>query len=159
MTTTDTTIIEQLSAAVRARKDSLSALRERISSLLAPIPVGVVLADDQGEVCRILRVCTGASQWSNQTWTVTIRGRGAITPSGKLLCDDLDSSYFDGSNMHHRSSEPTCRYRNGEAGDELGYEPGKVTRDVAARLPAAIALYMEVCARETAANESATKSV
>lgn len=154
-TDTSATIIDQLSAAVRARRDSLVALRDRIATVLDPVPVGVALSDDQGEVCRIIRVCTGASQWSNRTWDVTIRGKGVISASGKLICDDLDSSYFDGSNMHYRSSEPTCRYRSGEPGDALAYEPGTVTRALAERLPAAIARYMEQCTTEAAANNAA----
>jgi hypothetical protein len=62
------TIIEQLETSVSARKDSLIALRARIEKLLVPIPVGVILSDDAGELCRVLRICTGASQWSNRTW-------------------------------------------------------------------------------------------
>ncbi len=155
----NTSIITQLADAVGARRDSLAALRERIAELLAPIPVGAILADETGEVCRIIRVCTGASQWSNRTWQVTIKGKGALTPARKLLCDDLDNSHWDGNNMHRRSSEPTCRFRNGEIEDELSYESGQITREFAARLPAAIATYLVECERETEANNSAAATI
>lgn len=153
--TTDA-LIAHLTTAVRARKDSLIALRARIVEWLDPIPVGTVLADESGEVCRIIRVCTGASQWATQMWDVTIKGTGALSADGKLLCEDLDSSYFDGHNMHNRSIEPTCRYAHGEAGDTLAYEPGSRVRELAARLPVAIARYVATCATERAANDDAT---
>jgi hypothetical protein len=41
-----------LTVAIAARKDSLKALRSRIAEILAPIPVGVVLSDEAGEVCE-----------------------------------------------------------------------------------------------------------
>ena len=56
------TIIEQLNAAVAARKDSLEQLRDQIRALIEPIPVGVVLSDAAGEIGEIQKVCTGASQ-------------------------------------------------------------------------------------------------
>lgn len=151
---TESNIVTQLAAAVAARKDSLIALRQRIAALLGPIPTGVVLEDDQGEVCRIIRICTGASQWGNRTWDVTIRGTGVLSPAGKLICEDLDDSYFDGNNLHTRSSEPTCRYSHGEPGEALAFEPGTETRKYAARLPAAVARYMAHCAAEVDANKA-----
>jgi hypothetical protein len=69
------TLTDQIKNAVQARKDSLKELRGRLNEVTAPIPVGVKLSDDQGVVCRVVRVCTGASQWSNRTWEVTIKGR------------------------------------------------------------------------------------
>ncbi len=155
----NTSIINQLSGVISARKDSLAALRGRIAALLEPIPVGAILADEQGEVCRIIRVCTGASQWSNRTWEVTIKGRGALTPAGTLLCDQLGKALYDGSNMHWRSSEPTCLWSAGETGGELSYASGRTTREFAARLPAAIASYLAKCERETEANNSATAAI
>ena len=150
-------ITEMLTAAIAARKDSLKALRSRIAEILAPIPVGVVLSDEAGEVCEIDRICTGASQWSNRSWMVTIKGTGAIA-AGKLLCEiDLDSSVFDGNNMHHRTDEPTCLYTGANLWDEgypqaLGYLSGPETRACALRLPAAIERYIHQCEAETAAN-------
>lgn len=153
---TESTIHDQLKAAVSARKGSLKALRARIAALLKPIPIGVKLSDEEGEVCKVVRASTGASQWSNREWMVTIKGRGYITPAGKLLAEDLDGAYFDGSNMHYRTSEPTV-LGVPEWGDDrkpgLTFEPGTITRALAARLPAAIERYMAECERERAANE------
>ena len=144
-------ITEMLTAAIAARKDSLKALRSRIAEILAPIPVGVVLSDEAGEVCEIDRICTGASQWSNRSWMVTIKGTGAIA-AGKLLCEiDLDDSYWDGNNRHSRSDEPTCLWDNGGT-QALGYLSGPETRACALRLPAAIERYIHQCEAETAAN-------
>lgn len=149
---TTTSAIEQLAAVIAARKDSLSALRGRLADILDPIPMGVVLSDDDGEVCRIIRVCTGASQWSNHTWGVVIKGRAAIAMTGRLICESLDGSYHDGNNCHWRSTEPTCRYHDGEPGDALSFATGRDTRALAARLPAAIARYMEICKKEAELN-------
>lgn len=152
------TITEQLKAAIAARKDSLQKLRERLVELLAPIPVGVVLRDDAGDVCKIMRVYTGASQWSNQTWNVTIDGWAAIA-SGKLLCEKLDSRKFDGSNIHYRSSEGTHLSGRDSSREDppLKWLSGRETRELAKRLPAAIARYMDECRAEEQANaETAT---
>ena len=148
-------IIDQLTDIVNAHKDSLENLRERIAKLLEPIPVGTVLKDDHGEVCRIIKVCTGASQWSNRQWDVTLVGKAALTPNGKLLCERVADSFFDGNNLHYRTSAPTCLYDPGEpnnAGDALSCESGKVTREIAARLPTSIARFMGECAAETSEN-------
>jgi hypothetical protein len=165
------TITEMLTVAIAARKDSLKALRSRIAEILDPIPVGVVLSDEAGEVCKIVRICTGASQWSNRSWEVTIKGTGAIVAgsrdggvagampdSYKLLCEiDLDSSLFDGNNMHHRTDEPTCLYTGANLWDEgypqaLGYLSGPETRACARRLPTAIERYIRKCESERAEN-------
>lgn len=151
------TIIDQLADHIRARKDTLAALRARIAALLQPIPVGVTLSDDAGPVCRIVRVYTGASQWSDRTWEVTITGTAALTPRGQLLCEQIADRYFDGHNVHHRSSEPTCLSRDGT--DALTYAAGKVTRELAARLPAAIARYMAECAAEAEKNTAAAAAL
>jgi hypothetical protein len=151
------TITEMLTVAIAARKDSLKALRSRIAEILDPIPVGVVLSDEAGEVCKIVRICSGASQWSNRSWEVTIKGTGAIV-AGKLLCEiDLDSSLFDGNNMHHRTDEPTCLYTGANLWDEgypqaLGYLSGPETRACARRLPTAIERYIRKCESERAEN-------
>jgi hypothetical protein len=146
------TITEQLEAAVAARKDSLKSLRERIAAILAPIPVGVTLRDDAGDVCKIVRVCTGASQWSNRTWEVTIHGRAALA-SGKLLCEDLADSKWDGNNTHYRKSEGTCLRHSDEP---LKWLSGRETRELAKRLPGAIVRYLDECrAEERANNETA----
>ena len=147
-------VVDQLRAVIKARRDSLEALRQRIAELLDPIPVGAVLRDEAGEVCRIIRVCTGASQWDNRTWDVTIKGWGALSPDGKLICEVIRGNVWDGQNMHYRTTEPTCRYKNGEIGDELQWLSSRETRALAVRLPAAIAKYMQECEEETKANHA-----
>ena len=149
-----TSITSMIEAAVAARKGSLIALRGRIRELLAPVPVGVVLADEAGPVCTIIRACTGASQWANRRWEVTITGWAAITPGEGLICEVLDDDYWDGHNRHVRRNEPTCRYAHGEPRESLRWLSGSDTRALAARLPMAIARYMERCAEETAANHA-----
>ena len=152
-----TSIKDQLAQAVSARKDSLKALRARIIDLLEDVPVGVKLSDDQGLVVKVVRVCTGASQWSNRTWDVTIKGWGLVDANGKLIAENLDGSLWDGNNMHHRSTEPTClgtdSYDRGDYSDTgLSWASGKDTREIAARLPEAIARYMAACEAECAKN-------
>jgi len=147
------TIIEQLETSVSARKDSLIALRARIEKLLVPIPVGVILSDDAGELCRVLRICTGASQWSNRTWDVTITGKAFVVTKTHILAEDLDRSYWDGNNMHHHSSEPFCLGRDSEDGT-LSWLSGSETRALAVRLPGAIARYMAECEAERTANDA-----
>ncbi len=152
------TIQEQLSAAIAARKSTLKDLRGRIMSLLGDVPVGVKLSDDQGLLFTVQRVCTGASQWSNQTWNVTITGRGLIDAAGRLVAEDLDDSKWDGSNMHYRSTEPICLgtdcYDGNYTYSGLSWVTGKVTRELAARLPAAIDRYMNTCKAEAEANSA-----
>jgi len=154
-----TDIQAQLSAAVQARKGSLRSLRERIDTLLSPIPVGVALRDDEGLVCTVARVATGASQWSNATWLVAIRGRGYLSPGGKLLASSLsdDESLWDGKNQHYRTTEPIVLAKHAEWGPcdhGLAFEPGKITRELARRLPRAIENYMADCSMERAANDA-----
>jgi hypothetical protein len=151
--TKESTILEQLTAAVAARKDSLIALRARIESLIEPIPVGVTLADDEGVIGKIKRICTGASQWSNRTWDVTIQGKGLIADGGFLVADICDRSYWDGNNMHHHSTEGFYLGSDSE-GSSLCWLSGKETRKIALRLPRAIERYIEECKAETAANSS-----
>ena len=151
------TIIEQLRASVAARKDSLMALRGRIIAILEPIPVGVKLRQDNGaELCRIVGLVTGASQWSNRTWERTIKGWGVVA-GGKLVAECLDSSVWDGSNMHHRTTEPTLLAYDWNRNMEVAapaWMPGTETRKLAAQLPDAIARYMAHCEREHAENDA-----
>lgn len=159
-------VLDELTAAVAAHYDSLIALRARILEVVEPIPIGVMLVDEAGEVGKIVRLCTGASQWSNRTWEVTITGWGLISPDGKLVCEDLKKSYCDGSNIHHRSTEPTCLYTgrsqdNDRGGycDEVHLLPGPATRALATRLPAAIECYMAECISEAEANSQTLSGV
>lgn len=159
MSTQNESIIDQLTAAVAARKDSLVELRARIEKLIAPLPVGVVLSDDAGEVGKIRRVCTGASQWSNRTWEVTIKGKGLVVDGSKLVSETCDRSYWDGSNMHNHSTEPFCLYNNSiddyyDQRDELDWLSGCETRTIAVRLPRAIERYIQECEAEKVANQA-----
>lgn len=147
-------IIDQISAAVAARKDSLAALRSRLADLLGPIPAGVILSDDAGVVCRAIRICTGASQWRNRPWDVTIIGVGYLSVGGRLVAEKIDRSHWDGRNHHKRTVEPTCTISCGGRGEPLDWESGGQTRIIAARLPAAIANYLAECEAERAANEA-----
>lgn len=153
-----TSIKDQLAAAIAARKDTLKALRDRIIDITDGIPVGVKLSDNAGLVAKVVRVCTGASQWANQTWNVTITGWALITEDGKLIAESLDDSRWDGSNMHYRKTEPTCLgsrgYDDNGNIDKLSFASGKETRALAARLPEAISRYMAECETEAAANAS-----
>jgi hypothetical protein len=145
-------IIAQLKTAVDAHKGALAELRNRIAALLEPLPVGVKLSDDQGEILCVVRVCTGASQWANRTWDVTIKGVGYIH-AGKLVAENLADWCHDGSNGHNRSTEPTCLY-DGDIGEALRFLSGADTRAIAARLPEGIKRYMAKCEAETTANEA-----
>ncbi len=119
--------------------------------------MGVKLMGDNGaELCRIVALVTGASQWSNRTWERTIKGWGVMA-GGKLVAECLDSSVWDGNNMHHRTTEPTCLARDWDRDTEVAapsWMPGTETRELVAQLPAAIARYMAHCERERAENES-----
>lgn len=162
MSTNDsnTSILDQLKAAVSARKDSLAELRSRLETLIAEIPVGVVLIDDEGKVGRIVRVCTGASQWSNCTWDVTIKGKGLVVDGDKLATETCDRSYWDGNNMHHHSTEPFCLYLGPqEDKQELTWLSGKDTRALAVRLPRAIERYIAECVAEKEANQATAQAV
>jgi hypothetical protein len=157
MTTATATTTAILSAAIAARKDSVSVLRARLSDILMPIPIGTVLADQAGEVCKIVHLCTGASQWANSTWEVTIRGWGAVA-EGMLLCADLESVRWDGHNMHRHSTEPIC-LGSRENHQVLSYLDGAATRYIANRLPAAIAFFIAECEEEARRNLSAASKL
>jgi len=148
-------ITDMLKAAVAARKDSLTALRGRIVDLLEPLPIGVVLADAQGEVLKVVRIYTGASQWSNRKWEVTIKGVGYLH-NGQLVAVDCQDSHHDGNNLHTRTDEPYLldELDYGEPGASLRWLNGKETRALALRLPAAIERYMDICKAEIEANNA-----
>ena len=148
------TIKTQLAQAVGARKDSLKALRARIIDLLEDVPVGTKLSDDDGLVVKVVRVCTGASQWSNQKWGITIKGWAVVDDANWLVAESLDGWVHDGSNAFTRTTEPTCLICRGEAGDELSWLYDGSTRALAERLPAAIERYMALCEAERAANDT-----
>jgi hypothetical protein len=147
----------KLSAAVAARKDSLTELRKRIIALCEPIPVGATLRDEAGVICTVAAVYTGASQWSNRRWERIIRGWGLIA-DGKLVAAALEDSLWDGRNMHYHSDEPICLDEGSqgdlpaEEGKQLRYMSGADTRAIAARLPGGIAAYIQRCGSEAAAN-------
>ena len=148
-------IQKQIAEAVAARKGSLTQLRSRIINLIDGIPVGTNLSDQSGLVARIVRVETGASQWANSTWDVTISGWAVVDANGHLIAESLDSRYFDGNNMHHRSDEPTClpsRDDDYHGSRALIWANGASTRAVATRLAPAIVGYLRECTFETEAN-------
>ena len=151
-------LADQLALAIGARKDSLKALRARIIDLLDDVPVGVRLSDDAGLVVKVARVCTGASQWSNRTWDVTIKGWGLIAENGRLVAEHVDGCLWDGHNNHYRTTEPTClgteSFDPEYHAKQLTWATGCDTRAIAARLPEAIARYMAECEAERAANEA-----
>jgi hypothetical protein len=157
MSNETTSINEQLAAAIAARKDSLKALRGRIAAILEDVPIGVTLSATDSDVkVKIVRICTGASQWANREWEATIKGKGAIV-DGKLLCEiELDDHYWDGNNMHRRKGEPTCLYNGADdyEHEAISYLSGAETRKVATMLPAAIEKYMAKCEEERAANDA-----
>lgn len=147
-TTNDTPILTQIRTAVAARKDSLVALRVRLMELSGPIPVGTRLSDDGGEVCRVVDL---ESQDSDE------KGWGLLTPAwkcdgqnlgGRLLADDM-------------STDRICLAGNADCAPDYALlrEPGARTRELAARLPAAIANYLEHCERERAANVAAAAAL
>lgn len=144
------TALDLLTEAISARQTSLTALRTRLIALTDPIPVGTVLRDSAGEVCRVAPICTGASQWANRRWEVTLTGRGLVA-NGKLVAGALEDHLWDGNNMHHHSDEPIRIGADGD-GDVLRYMRGSDTRALAERLPAAIAAYIGACHAEAAAN-------
>ena len=75
----------------------------------------------------------------------------------ELVAECLDSSVWDGSNMHHRTTEPTLLAYDWNRNMEVAapaWMPGTETRKLAAQLPDAIARYMAHCEREHAENDA-----
>jgi hypothetical protein len=157
MSITDTMIVDELAAAIAAKKSSLVELRGRIEILIKYLPVGALLADEEGEIGTIKSVCTGASQWSTRRWEVTIRGKGLIAKNGKLVAETCPRSYWDGNNMHYHTTEPFCldTYER----HKLSWLSGRETRAIALRLPRAIAGYVERCKAEEAANQKTVEQL
>jgi hypothetical protein len=151
-------IIDLLESAIEERKESLVELRARILALVDPIPVGVVLSDEEGVVGHVASIHTGGSQWANCRWEVTLRGWGLVVdwPDGHLymVCKDVPESKWDGDNMHYHHGEP---YKSD--GQVVRFLRGDLTRDVARRLPGAIARYIAECRRERAANDATIAEV
>jgi hypothetical protein len=158
MSTTENTVLSQLAAAIAARKDSLEKLRERIQKLIEPLPVGVLLADDEGEIGKIRSVCTGASQRGNRLWEVTINGKGLIA-NGKLVAETCARTYFEGDKTYHHSGDKTYHHStepfclDTPDREELSWLSDCETRALAIRVPRAIARYIEECQEEEAANQ------
>jgi hypothetical protein len=154
----DETITQQLKAAIDARHNSLAQLRERIADLLRDVPVGTTLSDADGVVCAVKQIATGASQWANRTWEVTIYGRGYLA-GGELIAAEIDGEKLDGSNLHYHKTEPYILADRASVYDfpdepALAWANGLKTRTCALRLAAALARYLAECAEETSANEA-----
>ena len=147
-------------AALTTRDKSVKSLRAAMLTALDPIPMHAVIADAAGEICRIVPVKTGASQWANTTWEITIKGWAAITPAGEMLVECLDRSESDGNNVHYRSTEPTV---SDDYEFPLKFCGAAILRSAARRLPAAIANYVEAlgqkCSAEAAANAAAESTL
>jgi hypothetical protein len=145
-------IREKMTGIIDAYGDSAEDLRERIYSMLKPIPMGTVLSDDEGEVCRIVKVCAGASQW-DRGWDVTLVGRAVLSGWGRIMAVKIDRQYWDGNNMHWRTPG-IYTYVDREVGEELGYEPSIGLRKFARRVPGAVAKYLASLERGRAKNDS-----
>lgn len=156
----ESTLVDYSQEAVETRRKSLIELRNRIESLLEFIPVGVTLSDDNGVVGKITRVCTGASQWANRTWEVTIKGKGLVIEGKKIVYENLDHSISDGNNVHHHKNESICLVDSyGEPGNRLSYLNGTQTRAAAVRIPRAVSRYISECKAEADANKSVVEAL
>ena len=151
----ESVVVSYTKEAVEARKKSLVKLRSRIESLLEFIPVGVTLADDNGVIGRMERVCTGIGQWANREWDVTIKGKGLVIGNNKLVCENLYTSYRDGSNtQQHRGAAFCLLGSDDDRGNTLSWLSGEETRSAAVRLPRALSRYIAECAAETEADRA-----
>ena len=148
-----TLTIQALRAAVAARQDTLTALRERIVALCEPLPLGTKLYTEAGvHLLTKVKAHTGASQWSSRTWDRIIEGWALVNPDNRLIAESLDCKIWDGSNMHYRSTEPTLLGwpRSDQAPWESDFETtqlrwlsGADTREIAKQLPSALLKWAE----------------
>jgi hypothetical protein len=137
-------LVAALSAAIAARKSSLAELRDRIASLLSPIPVGAKLRNDPSVHSWPL--------FSTEYIYITgsqARYRGYFTST-------RDDTLIAIGGLHARH-EGVCvsdfRYNEGRYQDyDFRWLSGRETRNLALRLPAAIARYMAECEAEREAN-------
>jgi len=171
--TAEVNITELIRDAVKARKDSLESLRDRISELLSPLPVGTVIKLDLAgeETLKVIRICQGCSQWGGdgRDWDWQINGKGYLHCPAKGTADDLkllavtiSSQRHNGSNMFFATG--TGYYELRRSGDgvlEPATDEGALdflnsyqTRELAKRLPAAIQRYMQECAEEEKLNNA-----
>lgn len=149
-------LTKHLSKAIKAKRASLKELRSTIMDLLCEVPTGTILRGPDGQTAVLRKVVTGASQWDNRTWDVTIEGRGLIM-NGDMACHDCNHSKWDGNNMHYRSTESYCL---GHAeGPVLDFLPGPELRKLAGWLPSALASFVADCEAEAAANNSIAQTL
>lgn len=142
------TLKNQLKAAIDARRGSIVALRARIYELLADVPVGVRLSDEEGELIRIRKVYSAASQWANDANPIRTSGKGVVTPNSHVVAhEDMDG--YAGSNVARAFGPILDR-----DGDTIPYLTAAETRKIALRLPAAIVRYMAQCEAERSANDA-----
>jgi len=160
-------IKDQLAAAIGARKDSLKALRARIMDLVDPIPVGVKLRDYCSVCCKLPGQapvdCAGCHGNGGGLVVSVVRvtdmddhndsrtsEHGLLDGNGNLIATQFPCSR--GCSEYHLGSPITSPDFDEEP---LRWASGKVTREIAARLPEAIARYIAECEAEATANESA----
>lgn len=148
------TLNTEILNAIDKKAESLYDLRDRISRLLEPLPIGTVLRDEVGNtLCRIVPVVAGSSQWGNDAWDYTMKGRAAVVDN-HLLCEWIPESEWDGSNMHHRNTGtfPECDGYENES-DEYKWLSGIRTRHIANMLTDSLTRYIDSCRGEKEAND------
>jgi len=139
-------LVAALSAAIAARKSSLAELRDRIAWFLSPIPIGAKLWDDpvasvrSAPLCAIERIYIPGSP---------SHYRGYFTPTR----DDTLIAIGGLQARHERVCVSDFRHDDERYQDyDFRWLSGRETRDLALRLPAAIARYMAECEAEREAN-------